>query len=62
MGFFGKLTKVVTDVVALPIETSIDLISGGTTMLHTQNGKTLTQNRASKLSDDWNDLLDEIDE
>ena len=42
MGFFGKLTRVVADVVALPIETSIDLISSGTTMLHTKNGKTLT--------------------
>lgn len=62
MGFFGKLTRVVTDVVALPIETSIDLISSGTTMLHTENGKTLTQNRASKLSDDWDDLVDELDD
>ncbi len=62
MGFFGKLTRVVTDVVALPIEVTVDLLASGTTMLHTKNGKTLTQNRTSKLSDDWDDLVDELDD
>ncbi len=62
MSILGKLTKTLVDVVRLPIDATIDLVSGGMTQLHTKDGNLLSQQRAKSLKDNFDDLLDEIDD
>lgn len=62
MSIFGKLTRTLVDTVCLPVEVTIDFVSGGTTPLLTKDGKFLSERRVQSLKENFDDLLDEIDD
>lgn len=46
----------------LPVDLTADTISGGLSMLHTKDGRLLTQSRLENLNNSANKLIDELDD
>lgn len=61
MGFFKNLGKLTKDTLLLPVDLAADTLSGGTSTLHTRNGKLLTHSRLENLKDDIVDTYKSID-